>query len=255
MVTDLQKATMWKRMAAWLLDMILLVVVSVGALSLFSVLLDYDATAAELAAVYDDYEARYGIDDIRNVTMAEYEAMEEAERANFDAAINAMNEDDNAVGLNYKLSSNTILITTFGLLVGVMIMEFVIPLILKNGQTVGKKCFGIGLIREDGVEISVKQLFIRSLLGKYTICSMLPAYLIILLYFGSLGLAGLIVLFGLLITHLCLMAFSRNHGGIPDQMAATVQVDLASQKVFKTTEDLLEYTKRIHAERAQRQDY
>ena len=254
MVTDLQKATMWKRMAAWLLDMILLVVVSVGALSLLSVLVDYDATVAELDAVYDVYEVRYDIDNLR-ITLAEYEVMDEAERANFDAAINAMSEDDYAVGLNSKLTSTTILITTFGLLLGVMIMEFVIPLILKNGQTVGKKCFGIGLIREDGVEISVKQLFIRSLLGKYTICTMLPAYLIILLMAGSLGLAGLIVLLGLLITHLCLMAFSRNHGGIPDQMAATVQVDLASQKVFKTTEDLLEYTKRIHAERAQRQNY
>ena len=255
MVTDLQKATMWKRMAAWLLDMILLVVVSVGALSLFSVLMDYDATVAELDAVYAEYEVRYGVDNLGGITLAEYEALDEAERVKYETAFNAMSEDDYAVGLDYKLTSTMILIATFGLLVGVMIMEFVIPLILKNGQTLGKKCFGIGLIREDGVQISVMQLFVRSLLGKYTVCSMLPAYLIILIWDGAMGLAGLIVLLGLLITHFCLMAFSRNNGGIPDMMAATVQVDLASQKVFKTTEDLLEYTKRIHAERAQRQDY
>ncbi len=254
MVTDLQKATMWKRMAAWLLDMILLAVLAVGAASAISALMKYDGMAQDLQAVYTDYEAAYDVESLQ-INQAEYDALDETERAKFESAINAMNEDDYAVGLKAKIINTTILIATFGLLVGVMVMEFVIPLILKNGQTLGKKCFGIGLIREDGVQISVMQLFVRSLLGKYTVCSMLPAYLIILLLNGAMGLAGLIVLLGLLITHFCLMAFSRNNGGIPDMMAATVQVDLASQKVFKTTEDLLEYTKRIHAERAQRQDY
>ena len=241
-------------MAAWLLDMILLAVLVVGAASVISALMDYDGMAQELQAVYTDYETRYGVENLQ-INQAEYEALDEAERVKFETAINAMNEDADAIGLYSQIINTTILIATFGLLAGVLIMEFIIPLILKNGQTVGKKCFGIGLIREDGVQISVMQLFVRSLLGKYTVCSMLPAYLLILLFTGSLGLAGLIVLLGLLITHLCLMAFSQYHGGIPDRMAGTVQVDLASQKVFKSTEDLLEYTKRIHAERAQRQDY
>lgn len=253
MGTDLQKATMWKRMAAWLLDMMLIAVLAVGAAAAISSFMDYDATANELDAVYDKYSTQYNVD--LRITQAQYNAMNAAQRGNFDAAMNAMNSDNNARLLFNKLINITLLIVTFGLLAGIMILEFVIPLILKNGQTLGKKCFGIALVRADGVKVNNIQLFVRVLLGKYTICSMLPAYLLILLFHGNLGLPGLLLLFGLLITQLCLLAFSRNHVGIPDQMAGTVQVDLASQKVFESTQELIEYTRRIHADRAKRQDY
>lgn len=253
MATDLQKANIWKRMAAWLLDMILVAVLAVGAAAGVSALMDYDGTAAKLDAVYDDYNTRYDID--LRISQAEYSALTEEKQESFNAALEAMNKDENALLLYNKLINTTVMIVTLGLLTGIMVMEFVVPLILKNGQSVGRKCFGIGLMREDGVKLSTMQLFVRSLLGKYTVCAMIPGYLLIMLIFGKLGLVGLLVLFGLLVTQLCLLLFSKNHGGIPDQMAATVQVDLASQKIFESTEDLIEYNKRIHADRAKRQDY
>lgn len=253
METDLQRATLWKRMAAWLLDMILVAILAVGAAAGVSSLMDYEGTAAKLDAVYDDYGTRYGVD--LRITQAEYASLTEEKRESFNSALEAMNEDEAALLLYNKLINTTVMIVTLGLLIGIMIMEFFIPLILKNGQSVGRKCFGIGLMREDGVKLSTMQLFVRSLLGKYTLCSMLPGYLLILLVFGKLGLVGLLILFGLLVTQLCLLAFSRNHGGIPDQMAATVQVDLASQKIFESSEDLIAYTQKIHADRARRQKY
>lgn len=253
MDTDLQRATLWKRMAAWLLDMILIAILAVGAAATVSALLNYEGTAEKLDAVYDDYGTRYGVD--LRISQAEYSALTEEKRESFNAAIETMNEDEAALLLYNKLINTTVMIVTLGLLVGIMIMEFLIPLILKNGQTVGKKCFGIGLMREDGIKLSTMQLFVRALLGKYTLCSMLPGYLLILLLFGKLGLVGLLILFGLFVTQMCLLLFSRNHVGIPDQMAATVQVDLASQKIFESTEDLVEYTRKIHADRARRQNY
>ena len=253
MGTDLQKANMWKRMAAWLLDMILIAVLTVGAAAGMSAILGYNSASAQLEQKYVEYGERYGV--VFDITQAEYDAMDEAGRANYDAAYEALIADEAVLFIYNKVVNLSLLITTFGILIGVMLLEFVVPLLLKNGQTIGKKCFGIGLIRENGVQMTTAQLLIRSLLGKFTVCTMLPAYILMLIFFGSAGLLGTIVLFGLLITQFCLLAFSRNNTGIPDQMAGTVQVDLASQKIFKTTEDLLEYTKRIHAERAKRQDY
>ena len=240
-------------MAAWLLDMILVAILAVGAAAGVSSLMDYEGTAAKLDGVYDDYGTRYGVN--LRITQAEYAALTEEKRESFNSALEAMNGDEAALLLYNKLINTTVMIVTLGLLIGIMIMEFFVPLILKNGQSVGRKCFGIGLMREDGVKLSTMQLFVRSLLGKYTLCSMLPGYLLILLVFGKLGLVGLLILFGLLVTQLCLLAFSRNHGGIPDQMAATVQVDLASQKIFESSEDLIAYTQKIHADRARRQKY
>ena len=252
-VTDLQKATIWKRMAAWLLDTILIAVLAVGAAAAISSFMDYDATANELDAIYDQYGTQYNVD--LRITQAEYNAMNVAQKGNFDAAMNALNSDEKALYLFNKVINTTLLIVTFGLLAGIMILEFAVPLLLKNGQSLGRKCFGIALVRPDGVKLNNVQLFIRVLLGKYTVCSMLPAYLLILLFHGNLRLPGLLILFGLLITQLCLLIFTQNHVGIPDQMAGTVQVDLASQKVFESTEELIAYTRRIHADRAKRQDY
>ena len=54
MVADLQKASLWKRMAAWLLDMILIAVLAVGAAAGLSAALGYDAAEARLEEKYVD---------------------------------------------------------------------------------------------------------------------------------------------------------------------------------------------------------
>ena len=48
---------------------------------------------------------------------------------------------------------------------------------------------------------------------------------------------------------------SKNNSAIHDQMAATVAVDLASQRIFDSPEALMEYKKRVHAEQAQKETY
>ena len=52
MVVDLQKANIWKRIAAWIFDGILICVLAVGCGALLANLLDYDTNAATLDAVY-----------------------------------------------------------------------------------------------------------------------------------------------------------------------------------------------------------
>ncbi len=113
-----------------------------------------------------------------------------------------------------------------------MALEFVVPLFLKNGQTLGKKIFGIAVMRTDGIRISPLILLIRTLLGKYTIETMTPILVVFLTVFAGLGYIGLVALAGLALLQILLMAFTKTNSAIHDVLARTVVVDLASQMIF-----------------------
>ena len=245
---ELQKASMWKRMSAWLFDNILLVVLAVLLAFCLSTLLGYDAHSAALDGVYEKYESQYGIKF--DISQEDYAALSEQERANYDAAYEALVKDDEANYIYNMVVNLTLIITSLGLLLAVAALEFVVPLLLKNGQTLGKKIFGVALVRNDGVKLNNMQLFVRTLLGKYTVGTMVPVLIFLMLIFGIVGLFGTLLLPQIL----CLLC-TQNKVGLADLMAGTVPVDLGSQKIFGSTEELIEYTKRIHAERAARQDY
>ena len=250
---DVQKAGLWKRMAAWLLDIILVAVLAVGAGYLLSVILGYDATSAQLEQHYADYESRYGV--VFEISQQEYEAMSAQQRTAYDTAYEALISDE-AVLLTYnKVVNQTMLITSIGILIAMLLLEFLVPLLLKNGQTVGKKCFGIGLIRNDGVQMNNLQLFTRTLLGKYTIGTMIPVYVALLMLLGSMGILGTVILGALLVGQIICISVTRYNCAIQDLLAGTIAVDIASQQIFRSSEELIEYTCRIHAERAKRQDY
>lgn len=250
---DLQKANLWKRMAAWLLDIILLAVLAVGAAYLLSVVLGYDTASAQLEICYAEYESRYGV--TFDITPEAYSAMTDQEKAAYDTAYEALIADEQVLYIYNLVSNLTLVITTFGILIATMALEFAVPLLLKNGQTVGKKCFGLGLIRNDGVRLNTLQLFTRTLLGKYTIGTMIPVYVILLTIWGGLGVLGTVILAALVLGQVICVSVSRNHSAIHDLLAGTVVVDIASQQIFTSSEELLAYTKRIHAERAKRQEY
>lgn len=250
---DLQKANLWKRIAAWLLDLILLCVLAVGAAYLLSAVLGYDTASRELETHYARYESQYGV--TFDISQEAYAAMDPQGQANYDAAYAALIADE-AVLYTYNLVINlTLLITSLGILIAMLVLEFAVPLVLKNGQTVGKKCFGLGLIRQDGVAMNNLQLFARTLLGKYTLGTMIPVYVFLLMFWGNLGVTGTVILGALLVGQVVCVSMTRNNSALHDLLAGTVVVDLASQQIFKTTEELLAYTKRIHAERAQRREY
>ena len=88
----------------------------------------------------------------------------------------------------------TILITSLGLLAGYLITEFAVPLALKDGRTLGKRIFGLAVMRSDGVRISPVLLFVRTVLGKYALETMIPVFIVMMMFWGNLGIVGLAVL-------------------------------------------------------------
>ena len=250
---DIQKASMWKRIAAWMLDAILLSVLAVGFAYLLSAMLGYDAYGDALDAAYARYETEYGV--VFDISQETYQEMTEGERQNYDAAYAALVADREAMHAYTMMMNLTLIVTTGGRLLGIMLWEFMIPMWLDNGQTLGKKAFGLGLIREDGVKVSTLQLFVRTLLGKFTIETMIPVYILLMLFWGTIDLTGTLILAALLLGQAVCVGVTRNNSAVHDLLAATVVVDMNSQTIFRSREALIDYQKRIAAERAARQTY
>ena len=253
MKLDLQKASMLKRVSAWLLDVIFLMIVVVGAASLISVVTGFDNYNTSMEAYYDKYEKEYGVEF--NISGETYNAMTEAERKNYDTAYNALINDDEAMYCYNMVVSLTLLTVSLGILIGYLVTEFIIPIILKNGQTVGKRIFGIAVVRTNFVKMNNVSLFIRTILGKYTLETMIPVLVIMMIMFGMTGLEGTLLIVGILITEVVMLIATKTNSTIHDKLADTVTVDLASQLIFETEEGMLEYKKRMSAENAERSSY
>ncbi|MBQ7415742.1 MAG: RDD family protein [Oscillospiraceae bacterium] len=253
MTTDLQKASLSKRIAAGILDAMLLCVLAVGAAALLTWLFGYEGHSTALEQAYNHYETQYGVEF--NISQEQFDAMDASQQANFNAAYEALIHDDDAM-YHYNMVVNlTLLVTTFSILLAIVVLEFVVPLLLKNGQTVGKKVFSLGLMRTDAVQVTPVQLFARAILGKFTIEIMISVYILILIFFNSIGITGPLVIGGILITQIICLAVTRTNSMIHDLLSGTVVVDISSQKIFRTSQDLLEYQKQIAAEQARRQNY
>ncbi len=253
MIYDLQRASMWKRISAWLLDAILLCVVATGMALLLSALLNYDQYSQQLDARYAYFESEYGVS--RNVTQAEVDAMTPDQLAAMEAASKALSEDGEAMYAYTMMLQLIILIVSIAILLAYLALEFFVPLAFKNGQTIGKKVFGIGVMRQDGVCVNGVCMFIRTILGKYAIETMIPVMMVLMLFFGSIGEIGWFIAGAIGILQIFFLATTRERCLIHDKLATTVTVDLASQMIFPSTEELIAYKQKVAAEKAANQVY
>ena len=72
--------------------------------------------------------------------------------------------------------------------------------------------------------------------------------MVIMILKGVMGIVGLAVLAALLLSQIVLICATKARTPIHDMLAQTVTVDMASQMIFDTPEELLAYKQKIHAE-------
>ncbi len=257
MTVDLQKATLWNRVSAWLLDVILLITLAVGILWGMNSLLNTDRYWNTLNEKNAYYTQQFGLDPEMN--QEKFDAMTEEDRAAYlkkvEAADQAINEDEEAVQA-YNMCINTTLLTvTISILLSFLILEFAVPLLIGNGQTLGKKVFSLAVVRIDCVRITPLQLLARTLLGKYTVETMIPVFFLIMFFLNTLDMIGAVVLIAIMALQIGLPLINRNHRCLHDLTAGTVVVDMATQRIFETAQDLVDYKTKLHAEQVARQDY
>ncbi len=249
----LQKSSMWKRVSAFLFDAILLCILAVMIAWGMSALLGYDRYQATLADAYARYSEAYQID--MNMSTAEFEAMDEAALARLEEANAALAADADAVYAYNMVIQLTVLITCLSILLGFLVLEFAVPLLFGNGQTLGKKVFGIAVMHEEGIRITPVMLFIRTVLGKYAVETMLPLMLAVLFLMGTMPLPALVILLCLGAVQIALPIITRTNALIHDKLACTAAVDMASQMIFNTHEELMAYKAKVHAEKVAQQRF
>ena len=253
MKNDFQKASMLKRISAYTFDLILLVCLSMILAMGLSAVLGYDDYHARMDAAYEEYGQMYGVDV--SVSWEDYEKLSDMEKARYDEALTAINQDQEVMR-NYSMVINlTLIIATLSILLGYLALELLIPLWLGNGQTVGKKIFGIALMRTDGVKVTPFMMFVRTVLGKFTLETMIPVLIVIMLLFQMVGLTGTLVLGLMLLLQIVLLIATRTNSALHDLLACTVAVDMASQMMFDSPEARLEYLKKRSAEEANKANY
>lgn len=245
---DVQKAGMLRRIPAWLLDLILLITLATGLIAGMSYVLDMDTQVDKMDAIYKQYEKEYGVSF--TITGEEYEKLSEAEKAKYEQANVALAEDTQAQK-TYELLMNLTLITlSVGILGAFLILEFAVPLLLKNGQTLGKKAFGVALMRNDGIKVTTFMMFARSILGKYTVETMMPVLLLVSMFFNGGSGFSVMLLVAFLLAQIIIPLATRNKTAIHDLMACTIAVELSSQMIFDTVQEQEEYYKRLDEENA-----
>ena len=250
---NLQKASFGKRIIAAIFDGILISIIAVGLIALFSGVFKSDSYLNKVNAAYAKYESQYGIEF--QITSQQYEELSEQEKADWDTAYEALLDDEDAIYAYNMYINLTLLITTFSILISVIIIDFVVPLFFGNGQSLGKKIFGIAIMHKEGIRVSNIQLFARAVLGKFALELMIPIYIIMMIFFNSIGVISIVILFVLLVIEIICLIISHTNSLLHDVLAGTVAVDMASQRIFESREALIEYTKKLHAEQANKSTY
>ncbi|MDE5592974.1 MAG: RDD family protein, partial [Clostridiales bacterium] len=260
---ELRKIGIVRRASSLLLDVILLVVLTTGFMFILSLICNYSDNEKLSTQYYNEWEgfrkthveavAKYYGYDYRT-TDSGYTITKNGEQSSLDALMKSLSDskgEDAAtktaydayvklpavekVNMQYRYVYNLLfMMTSIGILLAYVTLEFIIPIILKNGQTVGKKVFGICLVRPDCVKITNLSLFARTILGKYAIETMFPVLLVFLFIFGGLGILSLILLAALALLNIVLFFATKNKTPIHDLIAGTVAADMRLQMIFQT---------------------
>lgn len=259
---SLQKADIWKRISAFLCDAVCIIFLSCALALLFSWIFNISGHNATMNERKDEIitEAGYNVKDEDGKVIAnpypssneELEKLSEEEKAKFQETEKRIRADDAYAKALSLFINLLIIIITASILISFLIFEFLIPLLLKNGQTVGKKVFGVAVMRADGVKIPTALLFLRAIVCKFTLETMVPVMaLLAASIFQYWVPAAAILTIGILALQVILFLFTKEHTPIHDVCTYTVAVDMGSQKIFNSVEEKAEYIAKIQRERAE----
>ena len=124
MIYDLQKGSLLKRVSAFILDAILLVIIAVGFAFAFSAIFHYSTYSNLYSSKIDSYAEQFDVDFDKVVSQSEYDALSEAERARYDDAVDAMNNDPEILRALNVIVRMIIAMVSVSLFLAFMVIEF-----------------------------------------------------------------------------------------------------------------------------------
>ena len=84
---------------------------------------------------------------------------------------------------------------------------------------------------------------------------MVPALVAVMILQGAVNIVGLLVLMLIAVFQIILLISTKTNSLIHDVLSFTVTVDMPSQMIFDSEEELIAYKKRVHAEAVERAKY
>ncbi len=246
MICDLQKASLLKRFSAFLLDFILIAILAVGFGWVVAKIANFDTHYNKLKSYVEEYE-KNGI----SIYITEEELSTKSEEVQEFHKSNIQ-----GVKATFSLVMSIIfLVVSLGAFFSFLCLEFVVPLFFKNGQTVGKKIFSVGVVQVNCVKVKPVSLFVRAMLGKYAIETMVPIFVVGCFAFVEASIILVLVFVGLIILQIVLFFSTKTFSFIHDVISSTVVVDMATQMIFDSVEDMYNYKTSIHEEEVKHKMY
>ncbi len=220
-----------KRIAAYILDFICVAIVCVGLCLLFSFLFGYDKANDALNLKYVEYGLKY-YDEENNLLIKEGTTEE------LSALWELFDQDEKAIQLWNKVVDLSLIIPILSVSISIFIFEFIVPLFMKHGRSIGRYAFKIALITNEGIEVKMIHLFIRFLFGKLMITALIPLICILSVLLNMANPFIVIMLLGIWIINLILIIKSKNHIGISDFLAKVYPCEIEGQTFFDSVEEL-----------------
>ena len=250
MTLNIQKANFWKRLSAWLVDTVLVLVLSMSLSLPVLRILDFDYYSTRLTAIHtmhkETVESQFSVD--LDISKEDYEKLPEVQKTVYQdaqrALAEALGKDKEYITLRADRMSVVVTDACIVLFASILLAHFVLPLILKNGQTLGKKVFGLAVVRSNCVKVSPTALFLRSIVGLFAIETMAVSFFLMIYPVGVVAAVLVQVL------QIFVMVKTPNNCCIHDLLSDTIVVDFASQRIFETNEEFLEYVKAEKAREA-----
>lgn len=142
---------------------------------------------------------------------------------------------------NYSLYQVTY--PTLGAIIITWILAyFVMPIILKNGRTLGKLMFKSAVVNKLGYNVSVPQMALRSLapLALVIAVYLISAFTIMMMFY-------LVMMIVLLVSY-TLVIFNKDHKSIHDFVAGTIVIDSEKSTWFKSALEEQQYQENLEKE-------
>ena len=216
---------MFRRFGAFILDLCLVVVLTVLIALPLRGLSGYASTSDRMNAIFERIAAEHGVDI--NIANQQYDALSEDEKLAIDAALLDISEDVEAAELYTKTVRLLFIVIFSSLLVSVVLLELVLPLTFKNGQTIGKKLMKLEVQRRDREPLNLVTMLLRSISGKFFIDYGLPVFFFLSFVYANAGRIPLIGLLMLTLGQIVSIAVTSDRRAIHDIIAGTVVVPVA----------------------------
>ena len=159
-------------------------------------------------------EGKTTVDDYKNLS---YNSVKDLRESNY------------FTELNGKISGCQLFIILPAFFISFLGFYLLVPLLFRNGETLGKKVMHIGLATKDGFEVKKRQIVFRQLL--------LLAWVCLFSFAVGIGLTSLAILGLGVVIYLIATAISKSKRSPIDYAAYTYMIDTAKSVWFKDQEE------------------